>query len=216
MILGADFDNTIVNYDSLFYKLALNAGLVDTSTCATKTSVRDYIRKLDGGEILWQQLQAEVYGVRISEAMIFPGVTDFFERCIKFKVPLYIVSHKTKYARRGNVDMREAALGFMELHNLFNNGPYGLDCERVFFADTRSEKAEMIASIGCDAFVDDLVEVFTEPLFPQDVSKYLFSARTPENYSEIKVVSSWEEFSADIFSEFNLCAISSSGGGNGR
>ena len=44
-ILGIDFDNTIVRYDNLFYKIALEKGLIDTSIGKSK-EIRDYLRSL--------------------------------------------------------------------------------------------------------------------------------------------------------------------------
>ena len=45
MIVGIDFDNTIVCYDSLFYNIALEKGLIPSNISKSKNSVRDYLRK---------------------------------------------------------------------------------------------------------------------------------------------------------------------------
>ncbi|WP_051676936.1 hypothetical protein [Maridesulfovibrio frigidus] len=207
MILGLDFDNTIVDYDALFHRAALEIGLVDCSVAANKTAVRDFIRKSDGGEILWQKLQAEVYGPRINEAVLFSGVCDFLSLCIEKKIPAYVVSHKTRFARRGDVDLREAALSFMEKNSLFNSSPYGGSVERVFFADTRHEKGEIIKSLNCDVFVDDLIEVFRESSFPANIYKFLFTPQGIEAPLEadsppkLEQVKTWSELSEIIFVE---------------
>ena len=38
--LGIDFDNTIVKYDNLFYRVALEKGLIDTSIGRSKKEIR--------------------------------------------------------------------------------------------------------------------------------------------------------------------------------
>ena len=43
-LLGLDFDNTIVQYDSLFYKLGLEKGLIDESVDPLKNKIRDFLR----------------------------------------------------------------------------------------------------------------------------------------------------------------------------
>lgn len=201
MIVGLDFDNTIVDYNGLFYTAARDAGLLPHLVEPTKTAVRDCLRSLDGGEIVWQKLQAEVYGPRINEAVLFSGVPDFLYACKASKISVCVVSHKTRFARRGNMDLREAAIGFMEDKGLFDMGPYGLSRDRVYFADTRREKVNIISSLGCNVFIDDLVEVLEEPSFPSGVSRYLFDPFGEKNNAAIRSVSSWAEFSACFFQE---------------
>ena len=44
MRLGLDFDNTIVSYDALFHKVALEGSLIPADVAPTKLNVRDYLR----------------------------------------------------------------------------------------------------------------------------------------------------------------------------
>jgi hypothetical protein len=67
MLIGIDFDNTIVRYDRLFHHVALEKGLIPASVPASKGDVRDYLRSI-GGEQDWIELQGIVYGVRMHEA----------------------------------------------------------------------------------------------------------------------------------------------------
>jgi len=43
-LLGLDFDNTLVRYDTLFHQLALEKGLIKDSLPVDKTAIRDYLR----------------------------------------------------------------------------------------------------------------------------------------------------------------------------
>jgi len=45
MVLGVDFDNTIVRYDDLFHRVAVERGLVPATVPARKNDVRDFLRQ---------------------------------------------------------------------------------------------------------------------------------------------------------------------------
>src|SRR4029453_7135915 len=66
MLLGIDFDNTLVTYDQLFRVVALAGGLIDPDFAGTKQEIRDRIRLLPDGELAWQRLQGFVYGKGIA------------------------------------------------------------------------------------------------------------------------------------------------------
>ena len=80
MRIGIDFDNTIICYDTVFYTIALEKGLITKDISQNKDSVRDHLRA-SGKEDIWTELQGLVYGARIHEALPFPGVINFFSVC---------------------------------------------------------------------------------------------------------------------------------------
>ena len=63
MIIGFDFDNTIINYSKSFTKLAKLKNLVPEKINKDKISIRNYLRK-NNIEDEWTILQGEVYGKR--------------------------------------------------------------------------------------------------------------------------------------------------------
>ena len=64
VLLGLDFDNTLVSYDKLFHKLALEKELIDEKVPANKMSIREDLRER-GKDEFFTLLQGEVYGLRI-------------------------------------------------------------------------------------------------------------------------------------------------------
>ena len=100
MILGVDFDNTIVRYDEVFHRIAVERGLIPASLAVRKNEVRDFLRRR-GQEQAWTELQGYVYGPRMQEAQPFPGVLEFFARCVRQNLPVHIISHKTLAAVAG-------------------------------------------------------------------------------------------------------------------
>ncbi len=181
MRIGVDFDNTIAGYDAVFTRLAAERGLVlDAPVCA-KRALRDRLRRRPGGERAWQGLQAKAYGERMIEAELMPGVTRFLGRCRERGVSLFIVSHKSRYAARGEdrLDLREAAHAWMAIRGFFDPSGFDIAPHHVFFEDTRHAKLARIADLGVSRFVDDLEEVFEEPAFPAGVEAILYAPDEP-------------------------------------
>ncbi|MBI4804297.1 MAG: hypothetical protein HY795_03585 [Desulfovibrio sp.] len=187
-IVGFDFDNTLVDYGSLFLESAVEERLLTTGTGASKSAIRAAIQGKVGGEISWRSLQARVYGRDIARASIHQGVRELLFRLGSLGLPVYVVSHKTPTAsyRGQSFNLRQAALDFMTENGLLGNGS-PLSPERVFFESTREEKAVRIASLGCTVFVDDLPEVFLNPSFPLGVKQVLFmpEGEAPEAFKGI-------------------------------
>src|SRR5258707_13664799 len=94
MVIGIDFDNTIICYDEVFHRAALSKGLIPSTLPARKNEVRDYLRG-QGQEQAWTELQGLVYGKRMGEASVFAGFREFLERGMRLALPIYIISHKT-------------------------------------------------------------------------------------------------------------------------
>src|SRR6266516_4689237 len=113
-VIGVDFDNTIVSYDDLFHRIAVERGLVPPELDPRKNQVRDFLRR-SGREQDWTELQGYVYGARMAEARAFPGVLEFFSETIRRRLPVYIVSHKTRAPVLGpGYDLHRAAHSWLE------------------------------------------------------------------------------------------------------
>lgn len=202
MRIGIDFDNTIVNYDHVFSTEARARGLIDNGFTGAKTEIRDHIQSLDDGELEWQRLQGRVYGALMAEARLIEGVGDFLNQSREKDHETFIVSHKTQFGHHDpeRVDLRQTAMTWMETCGFFDGG-YGLKPESVFFEPTRKEKVARIEALGCSHFIDDLIEVFNEPDFPDGVEKLLFhpGAEAPEG--PYKAFATWQEITDDVFGD---------------
>jgi hypothetical protein len=171
MVIGVDFDNTIVCYDELFHRVAVEQGVVPSSVPATKGAVRRDLESRGQGDV-WTELQGYVYGVRMAEAPAFPGVLEFFRRGVQSGLSLAIISHKTRYPARGpRYDLHEAARRWLEVHGFSDPVRTGLPAVRVYFELSQHEKLVRIAREGCACFIDDLPELLTRPDFPTGVRR---------------------------------------------
>jgi hypothetical protein len=174
MLIGVDFDNTIVCYDRLFHQVTRERGLIPADLPANKSDVRNHLRSV-GQEDVWTELQGYVYGARMLEADPFPGVREFFRACRDRGIEVCIVSHKTRHPFLGEkYDLHGAASGWLDAQGFFDPGKLGLPRERVHFELTKQEKLERIAARGCTHFIDDLPELLAEPSFPARTERILF------------------------------------------
>lgn len=177
MLIGIDFDNTIVSYDTLFHKVATEQGAVPGSIPLNKVAVRDHLRAI-GKEDVWTEMQGYVYGARMTEAAAYPGVIEFFRWARTAGVPVCIVSHKTLHPFIGpKYDLHQAARVWIETHLVDEQGAL-IAPDRVFFELTKEAKWGRIGAAGCDWFIDDLPEILLAPAFPEKTSRILFDPET--------------------------------------
>ncbi len=203
MVIGVDFDNTLVSYDDLLLQLAQERGLIDRRGLKGKKSIRDQIRQLPSGDIEWQKLQGLLYGSRMGEAQLIAGVPGFFHACRQRRVRTVVVSHKTEYSGYDDTrtNLRQAALAWMKAHSFFDPDGFGFRPEDVHFASTRAEKIETIKRLGCTVFVDDLEETYLEPSFPPEIEKVLFAPHGHAPLPGVHVHRSWDEIREHVFHE---------------
>src|SRR5262245_25183783 len=120
MRIGVDFDNTIVCYDEVFHRVALERGLIPPAVPVKKQAVRDHLRQI-GREDDWTEMQGYVYGERMHDARPFPGALDFFRRMVVESIPVCIISHKTRHPYRGpKYDLHATAVGWLEQQGFFD------------------------------------------------------------------------------------------------
>jgi hypothetical protein len=190
-VIGLDFDNTIVSYDTVFRSLAKE--MLDAPELSTRIEVRDHLHRT-GQEGLWLRIQRLAYGTRISEANAFPGVEEFLADCRTEGIAVRIISHKSAGSHEDDgIDLRASAFSWLE-ENGFFEGAMRLARSDVHFEQTRAAKLERIESTGCTHFIDDLVEVLVDPSFPGSVARILFDpGRQHGAASGLAVAHSWQE-----------------------
>ncbi len=194
MLIGVDFDNTIVRCDELFYRAARDQGLIASDVPISKEKVRDSLRAC-GREDSWTELQGYVYGVLVRQASPFPGVREFFTGCRHRGIRLAIISHKTRHPFLGpHYDLHAAAQEFLHRNGFYDPAGIGLSASDVFFELSKTDKLTRIAREGCTHFIDDLPEFLAEPAFPAAAEKILFDPnRHHADGRQYRRATSWEE-----------------------
>lgn len=173
MRIGIDFDNTIVNYDGVFHRVAVEQGVVPQTLPPNKVAVRNWLREA-GKEDLWTEMQGYVYGSRMDDAEAYPGVLAFLSWARSAGLPVAIISHKTKHPFLGpRYDLHGAARKWIE--TILRDGTGLLVApENVYFETTKDAKWARIASTASTYFIDDLPEILLADAFPAAVERILF------------------------------------------
>ena len=192
ILLGLDFDNTLVCYDTLFYQIAVEKSLIDESLKADKITIRDYLRS-EGKDSDFTLLQGEVYGSRILDAEPAEGMLESLKDIKKRGIEMVIVSHKTLRPFKGpQYNLHEAALSWLKKHHFFSEEGLDLPLGSVYFEETKKKKVEKISSLGCTHFIDDLPEILQ--MIPGNLNKILYANNqncsskyiNMNNWSELK------------------------------
>ena len=156
--IGIDFDNTIVVYNNLFYKIAVDKKLIPAEFPKNKIKIRDFLRN-QNKDHEFTKLQSEVYGKRILDAEPAPNI---FQSLLKIKeeFKLIIISHKTKYPYSGTkYNLHDAAISWLEKNYFLSSHGLNLSYEDIFFCTTKDVKLETINNSGCQYFIDDLPDI---------------------------------------------------------
>lgn len=196
MHIGIDFDNTLVCYDALFYRCARERNLIPSELTPTKAAVRNWLWRQPEGNTVWTELQGEVYGSRMAEAVWFPGADGFLSFCRRRGWRVSIISHKLEYPALGpRVNLREAALAWMDSRGFFSPEGFGLERSAICFEDSRAQKLARISARQCTHYIEDLLEVLLDPAFPEGIGKLLFdpSGTVAATEPAIRVFRSWAE-----------------------
>ncbi len=181
MIIGIDFDNTIVCYDQPFTVLANRLNISLSKDCDNpKSELKSELRKRKDGEWTWSKIQGEAYGARMMDAKPFDGFVEKVKRLLKDGHGIRIISHKTLYPTAGNAyDLRCATRKWIDKH-LSCLHKTGFDpVNHISFHDTVEDKIGKIRSEGCSCFIDDLEEILFHPDFPKNCRPILFRSSSP-------------------------------------
>jgi len=202
MKIGIDFDNTIVSYDKVFHKVALERSLIKSNLPISKISVRDYLRDMGENEI-WTELQGYVYGKRMLDADVYSGFINFLHFTRKNSIEVSIISHKTLYPYLGyKYNLHDSARDFIAKFLTSKN--INLVAEKnIFFEPTQQKKIVRINQQSCDYFIDDLPEIFALSDFPAKTKKILFDPYlNNKNFNDGQMCSSWENIQEVVSDDY--------------
>lgn len=195
-LIGIDLDNTLIDYSGVFGPVGVALGLLpDEAAAMTKAEVRAYLRAQHDGEARWMRLQGQVYGRFLGRARAFPGVAAFLERLGALGAKFCVVSHKTRLGHFDlhRADLWQAARDWLAEQEFCNPESGMLSPDQVYFEETREGKLERIASLRCDAFIDDLPEVLLHERFPAATRRFWFAAgQEGETPPGLTCCRSWE------------------------
>jgi hypothetical protein len=170
--IGLDLDNTAIDYTPAYRLIAEKIGL--PKRLCDRESIRPMLRNSEDDSMEWQRFQSLLYTDGLAYAQPAAGLLDFLKLCATQNIQVCIVSHKTSQTpvQFGARDLRAPAVKWLMDYGI---APGFVSSEDVYFCRTRKEKVQTIAAIGCQVFVDDLIEVLRHPDLPTDISRFLYS-----------------------------------------
>jgi hypothetical protein len=190
MLIGLDFDNTIVCYDQAIARLADEMFDLPKELPRTKIAVRNFLRNANR-ELDWTTLQGSLYGPGMAYAEPFEQVAAAINELKDAGYSMCIVSHRSRQPYAGPAyNLHRAAKEWIEKHLT----KFGLiPNDQAFFNETLKEKLAKIESLGCKFFLDDLPEVLGDPSFPKFCKPILFDPKASHVGLTLPRISSWEQ-----------------------
>ena len=190
MLVGLDFDNTIVCYDGAISALAEELPNLPSDLPRTKLALRDFLRRANR-ESEWTAFQGALYGLGMAFAQPFEQALETLQELKDSGHSLCIVSHRSLRPYAGPAyDLHAAARGWAEKWLSSNRL---IEDRAVFFYETRGQKIAAIAALHCKVFLDDLPEVIEDAAFPGSCKAVLFDPEDSHAESDHLRVSSWAE-----------------------
>lgn len=191
MIIGLDFDNTIVCYDKAIAILAEEQFDLPDDLPRAKLAIRDHLRGL-GREADWTRFQGELYGPGMIHAEPFENAIDVIRELAALEHQLVVISHRTRFPYLGERhDLHGYAEGWIRecVPPLFAS---------VIFNETKADKIENIRRTGCSIFVDDLPEILSDPTFPNSTRRILFVPNGAESVWRGERITDWRDLIAAV------------------
>jgi len=170
MIFGFDFDNTLINYDKIFYNYAIQKKFINKSVKKNKKSIKENLLKKKNF-LEWKKLQSEVYGQKINRAKPNKELITILKLLKKKNIKFYVVSHKTKFPYFGKKKNLHIISTRWLNNNIFNK-KNKLGKGKYYFETTIKKKIKRIKRLKITHFIDDLKEIID--LIPNTVVKILY------------------------------------------
>jgi len=191
MIIGLDFDNTIVCYDKAIATLAEERFDLPDDLPRTKLAIRDYLRRL-GREADWTRFQGELYGPGMIQAEPFENALDVLRELAALEHRLFVISHRTRFPYLGErYDLHSCAETWIRerIPPVFAS---------VTFNESKADKIENIRRTSCSIFVDDLPEILSDPTFPNSTRPVLFAPNGAGSVWRGERITDWRDLIAAV------------------
>jgi hypothetical protein len=190
LLIGLDFDNTIVCYDKAIARLADEILDLPADLPRTKLALRDFLRRTNR-EPEWTAFQGALYGPGMSYAEPFEQALETVRALKDMGHSLCIVSHRSLRPYAGPAyDLHAAAQAWIEerlaISGLIENG-------MAHFHESRRQKIAAIRELGCKVFLDDLPEILEDKRFPSTCWAILFDPERSHTQSKSQRVGHWGE-----------------------
>jgi len=172
MRICIDIDNTLLNYEPLFFEESkpIPKGI------SFLPELKDHLQ--NKSQERWLKIQGLCYGKRVKEVTLFSSVLESIKKLIDDGHDVYLVSHKTKTSYCGTYTGLQELL----LKRLSELGVISLiGHKKIFLQESLDEKLEQIIKLNPDIVIDDLEKVLINPILNRIPLKIQFSRTSSKN-----------------------------------
>ena len=197
MNIGFDFDNTLISYEDLFYRIAIERELIPITLKKDKLSVKKFLDE-NGRSEEFTKIQGLVYGNEIIKAKPSENILDFLDKLFGIHgIQIYIISHKTKFPYIGEkINLRESANKWIDLYLNKEERSY-FSSANVFYESTIEAKIARIQSLKCNYFFDDLPKIIE--LIPEEINGILYDPNDKYKHLDLPRLNNWSNLNINTF-----------------
>ncbi len=194
--IGFDLDNTIIDYSLSAKQYAQQVGIQDVFSLG---ELRKILNGIDHAHDAWTRAQSWIYGEGLQFAAIQENLTTQLTRLHDQDFSIFVVSHKTEYGPKsfGSVEFVNLALEWL------NSSPLGSLLTKnvnLFFEETRELKLKRIRNLQLNFFVDDLIEVLEDALFPRETIGIHFCEESTSSRKETRKIVNFSDLNELVVS----------------
>ena len=172
MKICLDLDNTILNYEPLFFEASQNL----PSEVQNLIQLKSFLQ--DRSQQEWLEVQGKCYGELVNKVETFPHVTEFIKKSLSEGNEIFLVSHKTKQSYCGNYNnLQEKSLKRLEELGLCKL----IGKDNIFFEPSIPSKLSRINSLSPTVVIDDLEKLIVDKEMNNIPFKILFSNTSLEH-----------------------------------
>jgi hypothetical protein len=137
---------------------------------STVEELKTHYRKQGNYAQEWLKVQEWLYTEGLNFAVLAVGARELIYYLIDKEFSVIIVSHKSRLSAKNSLDLQGPARKWLN-KALVNSG---INLEKdVYFEETKEDKILRIAKESVTHFVDDLMEIYTDIMFPANINKFL-------------------------------------------
>ena len=193
MIIGLDFDNTIVRYDRAIDILAREYLRLPRDLPTTKVDIRNYLKNNDR-EAEWTLFQGRIYGPGMAHAELYDDARHVISELRNAGHEVRVISHRTRLPYLGEkYDLHFYARAWID-------DQIPEIAEEVTFHHSSAQKLKAITEVHCALFLDDLPQILTDSMFPASTAGVLFSPCGVNTDWEGMQIDSWRELNSLVAS----------------
>ena len=167
-------DNTLINYDRAAARWAQANQLEQIHSVE---SLKKCYREKGNYSSDWLSVQEWLYTEGLNFADLTDGAVDILNSLQSYGFRVVIISHKSRFSAKSSLDLHSPVIDW--LARALAEVDFSIESS-TFLEEDRKKKISRIRKERLAYFTDDLLDVFQEPDFPQEVRGFWLAGSSVE------------------------------------